>query len=48
MLQDIRFALFLLAELVAALQAIDPDTFKRQQTPHPPARQHGYHQATLY
>ncbi|QNI90994.1 putative conserved secreted protein [Synechococcus sp. BOUM118] len=27
--QDTRFALFLLAELVAALQANDPDTFKR-------------------
>ena len=29
MLQDTRIALFLLAELVAALQANDPDTFKR-------------------
>ena len=29
MLQDTRIALFLLAELVAALQAIDPDSFKR-------------------
>ena len=29
MLQDTRNALFLLAELVAALQANDPDTFKR-------------------
>ena len=27
--QDSRIALFLLAELVAALQANDPDTFKR-------------------
>ena len=27
--QDTRIALFLLAELVAALQANDPDTFKR-------------------
>ena len=30
MLQDTRIALFLLAELVAALQANDPDTFKRR------------------
>ena len=29
MLQDTRIALFLLAELVAALRANDPDTFKR-------------------
>ena len=29
MFQDTRIALFLLAELVAALQANDPDTFKR-------------------
>ena len=29
MLQDTRIALFLLAELMAALQANDPDTFKR-------------------
>ena len=29
MLQDTRIALFLLAELVAALQANDPDLFKR-------------------
>ena len=29
MLQDTRNALFLLAELVAALQANDPDIFKR-------------------
>ena len=29
MLQDTRITLFLLAELVAALQANDPDTFKR-------------------
>ena len=29
MLQDTRIALFLLAELVAALQANDPETFKR-------------------
>ena len=29
MLQDTRIILFLLAELVAALQANDPDTFKR-------------------
>ena len=29
MRQDTRIALFLLAELVAALQANDPDTFKR-------------------
>ena len=29
MLQDTRIALFLLAELVSALQANDPDTFKR-------------------
>ena len=29
MLQDTRIALFLLAELVAALQVNDPDTFKR-------------------
>ena len=29
MLQDTRIALFLLAELVAALQANDPDTFQR-------------------
>ena len=27
--QDTRIALYLLAELVAALQANDPDTFKR-------------------
>ena len=29
MLQDTRITLFLLAELVAALRANDPDTFKR-------------------
>ena len=29
MLQDIRITLFLLAQLVAALRANDPDTFKR-------------------
>ena len=29
MLQDTRIAMFLLAELVAALQANDPDSFKR-------------------
>ena len=29
MLQDTRIAMFLLAELVAALQANDPDLFKR-------------------
>ena len=29
MLQDTRITLFLLAELVAALQANDPDSFKR-------------------
>ena len=29
MLQDTRIALFLLRELVTALRAIDPDTFKR-------------------
>ena len=29
MLQDIRIALFLLRELVTALRANDPDTFKR-------------------
>ena len=29
MLQDTRITLFLLAELVAALQANDPDIFKR-------------------
>ena len=29
MTQDTRITLFLLAELVAALQANDPDTFKR-------------------
>ena len=29
MTHDTRIALFLLAELVAALQANDPDTFKR-------------------
>ena len=29
MLQDTRIALFLLPELVSALQASDPDTFKR-------------------
>ena len=29
MTRDARIALFLLAELVAALQANDPDTFKR-------------------
>ena len=29
MQQDTRITLFLLAELVAALQANDPDTFKR-------------------
>ena len=29
MFQDTRIALFLLAELVAALQANDPDLFKR-------------------
>ena len=29
MLQDTRIALFLLEQLIAALQANDPDTFKR-------------------
>ena len=29
MLQDTRITLFLLAELIAALQANDPDTFER-------------------
>ena len=29
MLQDTRITLFLLSDLVAALQANDPDTFKR-------------------
>ena len=29
MLQDTRIALFLLVQLIAALQANDPDTFKR-------------------
>ena len=29
MLQDTRITLFLLAELIAALQANDPETFKR-------------------
>ena len=48
MLQDTRFALSLQAELVAALQANDPDTLKLLQTPHSPARHRGYHQATLY
>ena len=40
--QDIRIALFLLAQLVAALQANDPDLFKRwlycaMQDPREPA-----------